>query len=303
MSDALVIAGPTASGKSAVALRLAQILGGEIINADAMQVYQELRVLTARPSKAEEAMVPHHLYGVATGDDAYSAGRYARAAAAVVAAVRDRGRLPIIVGGTGLWLQALTRGLSPIPSIPDKIMRAADERIEDGGLPAFRAEVLAVDSAMEWLAPNDRQRHIRAWAVYQATGQPLSAWQAVPPQPVTDAAFAGYVLCPDREVLYQQCDARLRQMLDQGALDEVRLLMDKGLDATAPVMKAVGVPELTGSLEGTMGTEAAIAAAQQATRRLAKRQMTWFRGQAGDWPRYDDADALVTAIIATRSAF
>lgn len=293
MPNAIVIAGPTASGKSALALTLAEKLGGEIINADAMQVYRDLRILTARPTEAEEGMVPHHLYGVADGADAWSAGRFAREAAKVVEDIAARGKVPIVVGGTGLWLKALTVGLSPIPPVPDEVQAEAAARLLEVGMDSFREEVLANDPAMAALKPMDRQRHLRSWSVYRTTGKPLSEWQAEPPQPVTDIPFNGYVLCPPREQLYDQCNTRFEKMVEIGALEEVRGLRQRALPDHLPVMKAVGGPELTSYLAEDMSLPEAIAAAQQATRRLAKRQMTWFRGQAGDWPVFETGKGII----------
>ncbi|MEM9422263.1 MAG: tRNA (adenosine(37)-N6)-dimethylallyltransferase MiaA [Pseudomonadota bacterium] len=297
MPNAIVIAGPTASGKSSLAIELAEVLGGEIINADAMQVYGEVRILTARPSEADEMAVPHHLYGVASGADAWSAGRFARAAATAAEEVAGRGRLPLIVGGTGLWLKALTQGLSPMPNVPLEVVNEARERLSSLGLEVLREEVLAADPAMSSLKPNDIQRHLRAWSVHRATGKPLSEWQALPLQLVTALSFEGYVLAPLREALYRQCNVRFNQMIEEGALDEVRTLLGLSLSAHLPLMKAVGVPELAAFLAGKHSLEEAKAAAQQSTRRLAKRQMTWFRGQAPHWPRYETSQAAYDAII------
>ncbi|RFB01572.1 tRNA (adenosine(37)-N6)-dimethylallyltransferase MiaA [Parvularcula marina] len=293
MSDALVIAGPTASGKSAAALSLAARLGGEIVNADAMQVYADLRILTARPSFADEAEMPHHLYGVSPGDDPWSAGRFARAAATEIEEITARGRLPIIVGGTGLWLKALTEGLSPMPEISDAIMARAAARLEEAGMEGFREELLTRDLHMEWLEPNDRQRHLRAWAVHEATGTPLSEWQKRPPEKVTSAEFRKAALIPPRELSHEAVRRRLDEMIEEGALAEVEALLAKGYAAELPVMKAVGVPEFARHLAGEASLEAAIEKVVIATRQLVKRQSTWLNNQFAEWERAESPDGLI----------
>ncbi|MEM6649297.1 MAG: tRNA (adenosine(37)-N6)-dimethylallyltransferase MiaA [Pseudomonadota bacterium] len=296
MSEAIVITGPTASGKSYIAMQLAQEGRAEIINADALQVYENLRILTARPTAAEEEAVPHHLYGEVAGEEAWSAGTYARAAAERVEDVIARGKTPLVVGGTGLWLKALVEGLSPIPDVPPSIMAEARRRYNHVGKTAFREEVLAADPRMAWLNENDTQRHLRAWSVYRATGRALSHWQKRPPLAVTDVGFRCFVLLPERTTLYARCDERFDQMLDHGAVEEVETLLSLNLPLTLPVMKSVGVPELTAYIRGEMNLEEASVAAQQATRRLAKRQMTWFRGQAADWPCFGHAEDMLGEI-------
>ena len=290
MKDAMIlIAGPTASGKSAAALDLAERQGGEIVNADAMQVYRDLRIVTARPSPEEEARATHHLYGVADGADAWSAGRWAREAAPIIDDVVGRGRTPIIVGGTGLYFTALTDGLSPIPDIPAEIREAATARRETLGPEQFRQEVIAADPDMARLPAGDAQRLIRAWEVFDATGKPLSYFQGLPRKPVVAHTAVKLVIEPPRETLYARCDARAAAMLSDGAIDEVRRLLARSLDPDLPVMKALGVPEISAFLNGDLDEAACLAALQQSTRRFAKRQLTWFRNQAADWPRAADA--------------
>lgn len=287
-----VIAGPTASGKSALALRLAERLGGEIINADAMQVYADLRVLTARPSASEEAMVPHHLYGVSPGNDPWSAGRFASAAARAIADVTGRGKVPIVVGGTGLWLKALTVGLSPVPEVAACDVAAAEADWVAMGSDAFRQRLILVDPAMANLKPLDRQRHVRAWSVYAATGRALTSWQAEPPTPPSTAYFCPLVLLPDRRTNYDYANARFMMMVDEG-VREVASLVARDWPQHLPVMKAVGVPELSAFIDGRSSRQAAIEAAQQSTRRLIKRQSTWFNGQFADWAHVQDAEAAL----------
>lgn len=298
--SAIVIAGPTASGKSAAALKVASVLGGTIINADAMQVYADLRVLTARPTDEDLALAPHALYGVSPGDDPWSAGRFARAAASIVDDVMAAGGVPIVVGGTGLWLRALMVGLSPIPTVPGEVAAAALDHLKDVGAAAFRADVLKVDPAMAKLAPGDTQRHLRAWSVWKATGRPLSDWQAEPPKPLTPARFSPHYLTPPRPKLYANCDARFDAMLAAGALDEVEKLSAKRLPAHLPVMKAVGVPSLLAHLREQLSVSDAATQAKMDTRRLAKRQTTWFRTDAAAWPRFETAEALATYVLAKR---
>lgn len=281
------IAGPTASGKSGAALALARTVGGEIVNADAMQVYRDLRIVTARPSPEEESAVPHHLYGVLGAEEACSAGRWARMAADLIADIHTRETRAIVVGGTGLYFRALAEGLSPIPETPPEIREAAAVRREALGAVAFREEVLGRDPAMEHLAENDAQRLQRAWEVFEATGKPLSYYQSLPREPLIDGPVQKAVIELPREMLYARCDERAAQMLEEGAVEEVRELLSLELDPSLPVMKALGVPEIAGLIRGEYSADEALAMLQQNTRRFAKRQSTWFRNQAADWQRYD----------------
>jgi tRNA dimethylallyltransferase len=290
-SPIVLIAGPTASGKSALALWLAQRIGGEIVNADALQLYADLRILSARPSPAEEAIVPHHLFGVADAADGWSVGRWARAAAPLLEQIRARGRTPIVVGGTGLYFRALTEGLAEIPETPASVEAAVAAELAAGGEAAIRRRLAAVDpQAAARIFPGDLQRLTRALAVADATGRALSAWQADTRPLLAPQAWRGVALAPPRAALYARCDARMTQMMAAGALDEVRALLARGLSAALPAMKAVGVPELAAHLAGETSLEAATALARQATRRYAKRQLTWLRNQTPDWPRLDAAD-------------
>lgn len=286
-SPILLIAGPTASGKSSLALRLAREIGGEIVNADALQLYRDLRVLTARPSVDEEAQAPHRLFGVADAADGWSVGRWLRAAQDVLAQASG----PVIfVGGTGLYFKALTEGLAEIPPVPAAVREAIAARFDAEGEAAFRAALAKVDPrAAERIAPGDRQRLARAMEVHAATGKALSDWQADTSGAVSD--FSAVVLEPPREDLYARCDTRLEQMVVQGALEEARALVARGLSPALPAMKAVGMRELAAHLRGETTLEAAIAAAQQETRRYAKRQMTWLRNQTPGWPRITGIDA------------
>jgi tRNA dimethylallyltransferase len=286
-----LIAGPTASGKSALALRLARATGAEIVNADSMQLYRDLPILSARPSPEEEAQVSHHLFGTVDAADGWSVGRWLRAATAVLAGVGRRGRPAVVVGGTGLYFRALTHGLAEIPQVPAEVRREAEAHYERMGEGPFRARLAVQDpAAAKRIAPGDRQRLIRAWEVYAATETPLSHWQATGDPTLTAGAWAAVALEPPREALYARCDARLEAMVGAGAIEEVRALMARNLDPALPAMKAVGVREFASHLRGETGLPQALAAAQQETRRYAKRQTTWMRGQMADWPRLTEID-------------
>lgn len=276
----LVLAGPTASGKSALALDLAESLGGEILNADSMQVYRDLPILTAQPPRADKARVPHRLYGFLDIDDACDAQRWAELAAGEIADIHRLGKLPIVTGGTGLYLRALVAGFSPLPDIPVDIRETARAAIAQEGGVAIHARLQAHDPVIAArLAPNDQQRIARAWEVWLATGKPLSWWQAQPPVPPTRHRFATIVLLPDRAQLYAGIDARFLGMLAHGALDEVRAAEALPAASAAGGRKALGYAELAAWARGEIDRETAILAAQQASRRYAKRQMTWFRHQ------------------------
>lgn len=277
----VIVTGPTAGGKSGLALALAQRLNGAIVNADSMQVYRDLRVLTARPSEAEEALVPHRLFGVLGAEERCSVGRWLEMAVEAIAATRAAGRLPIVVGGTGMYLKALTQGLALVPEVPAGVTAESTALYEDLGGEAFRDRLAALDpEAAHTLPPGDRQRLIRAHAVAVATGQTLAAWQAAHPEdgPVAGPFFTVLVL-PPRAALYASCDGRFTEMLDQGAADEVRALMARGLDPSLPAMRAVGVRELAAAMDGEATWDLAADKSRQATRNYAKRQMTWFRHQ------------------------
>lgn len=279
-----LIAGPTASGKSALALRLAEASGAEIVNADSMQLYAGLRVLTAGPSPEETARAPHHLFGSVDPADGWSVGRWLRAASEVIADIRGRGRPVVVVGGTGLYFRALTQGLAEIPEVPADVRAEAAADFERMGEAAFRARLAEVDpAAAARIAPGDRQRLCRAWEVFAATGQALSDLQRTGAPAIAD--WSAVALEPPRPALYARCDARLHAMVREGALEEVRALIARNLDPALPAMKAVGVREFAAHLHGEISLEAAVEAAQQETRRYAKRQITWMRGQMAGWPR------------------
>ncbi|MES2896328.1 MAG: tRNA (adenosine(37)-N6)-dimethylallyltransferase MiaA [Pseudomonadota bacterium] len=287
-----LIAGPTASGKSALALRLARAIGAEIVNADALQLYADLRVLSARPSPEEEAQAPHHLFGIADAADGWSVGRWVRAATGVLDEIAARGRPAVVVGGTGLYFSALTLGLADIPAIPAAARDQAQAEFETLGEDAFRARLADADPAAAGrIAFGDRQRLVRAWEVFAATGTALSDWQARTSPILAADTWNAVALEPPREALYARCDARLEAMIGQGALGEVAALAARELSPDLPAMKAVGYRELAAHLRGETSLETAIAAAQRETRRYAKRQSTWLRGQMIGWPRIDSVAA------------
>ena len=279
LAPVILIAGPTASGKSALALELAAALGGTIINGDALQIYRDLRILSARPDDAALARVPHRLYGYLDAAERGSAGRWRELALAEIADTHTAGRLPIVVGGTGLYLRALQHGLAAIPPIPPAIRAEAAALYRALGGAAFRERLAGLDPvAAPRLSSGDRQRLMRAWEVVSATGRTIGAWQARPAGALP-YRLASILLAPPREALYAACDARFRGMIAAGALDEATALAARGLDPELPAMKGVGIPELLRHLRGEISLDEAVAAAQRATRRYAKRQMTWFRHQ------------------------
>lgn len=288
----LLIAGPTASGKSALALRVAEAIGGEIVGADALQIYRDLPLLSAQPSAEELARVPHHLVGTVDGTDGWSVGRWLTAATAALAGIAARGRPAVVVGGTGLYFRALTHGLAEIPQVPATAREEAARTFDLLGENAFRAALAVHDpAAAARIAAGDRQRLSRAFEVAIATGRSLSDWQAqAAPPPLPAGSWRGVVLEPPREALYARCDLRLETMIGQGVLEEVRTLTARKLDAALPVMKAVGVREFAAHLAGELSLAEALSLAQQETRRYAKRQTTWFRNQAPDWPRIAEID-------------
>ena len=283
-----LIAGPTASGKSALALALAEATGAEIVNADSMQLYADLRLLTARPSAAEEARAPHHLYGIADAGEAWSVGRWLRAALPVLDALRERGRPAVVVGGTGLYFRALTHGLANTPEVGARHRAEAQARFDIQGEAGFRAGLRAVDGPAEAaIAPGDRQRLTRALEVALATGRPLSDWRADTRPSLAPGSWRGVVVEPPRGALFARCDARLQAMVEEGALEEVGRLLARRLSPDLPAMKALGVREFGRALAGEMTLQAALEQAQRQTRRFAKRQSTWFRNQTPNWPRWD----------------
>lgn len=282
-----LIAGPTASGKSRLALEIAGRTGAVIVNADSQQLYADLRVLTARPSVEEEARAAHHLYGTVDAAEAWSVGRWTRAVMPVLEELRAEGRPALIVGGTGLYFNALTQGLADIPDVPLAAREEAMALYDTEGESAFRLRLTTFDPpAAAAIEAGDRQRLTRAYAVARATGRSLSDWRASTRPLLAPGTYDRLVIEPDRQALYAASDARVVTMLGTGALAEVTALIERCLDPALPAMKAVGVREIAGHLTGETSLAEATSAMQQATRNYAKRQLTWFRNQCADWPRH-----------------
>ena len=283
---AILIAGPTASGKSSAALKLAQACNGAIINADSMQVYGELRILSARPSAADEAVVPHHLYGSVAAAQAYSTGMWVEDVALLLETIWSQGRTPIIVGGTGLYFYALENGLSPVPDIAVEVREKWREKLAAQGVAPLYDALKSLDYPMaEKLKPNDSQRIVRALEVVEATGVSLSEWHA---RDRSTPVLAGddivrLVVSVERQEIYRRCDQRLDMMIEAGGLDEVRDLLALNLDPRLPAMKALGVPQLRQYLKGEVALEYAIEKTKTETRRYAKRQLTWIKRNMIAW--------------------
>ncbi len=294
-SACILVAGPTASGKSRLALDLAARHGGFVVNADSMQVYGELRVLTARPSPADEAAAPHRLYGHVPARERYSVGRWLGDVAAVLSEARREGRPAIVVGGTGLYFKALTEGLAAVPVIPAQVSAAIRAESEGVATPELHARLAALDPQdAAAIRVNDRARVLRALEVVTATGRSLAEWQRVAAAPplVDPSTAERIVLAPDRAQLHARIAARAERMLEEGALAEVAALAALRLDPQLPAMKAIGVRELMALEAGALSRDRALATIATETRRYAKRQSTWLRNQMGDWPRAADAAAL-----------
>lgn len=288
---AILIAGPTTSGKSALALSMAERYGGEIVNADSMQIYADMRVLTARPSAEDEARVPHHLYGVLGAGEHCSAGKWSRLALGIIADIEARGRVPVVVGGTGLYFRTLVEGLSPIPSVPDDVRAAVRAEVAEAGEGAH-ALLKAVDPVLaEVIRPSDRQRIARGIEVARGTAKPLSQWHLEPPRPLITGRLGRFVLAPEREWLRARCDLRFDLMVEAGALDEARHMASLGLDASLPSMKALGLRPLIDYVSGKIELSEAVAKGKAETRAYAKRQETWFRTQMIAWERLSTQDS------------
>lgn len=275
---AIVFAGPTASGKSAAALAAAREFGGTVINADSMQVYRELAILSARPDAAALAAAAHQLYGVISARESCSAARWRALALAEIDAALAAGTVPILAGGTGLYIEALAKGLAPVPEIPPAVREEARKLIVAEGAAAFHARLARLDpAAAEMLRPSDRQRLVRAWEVKTATGRSLGDWQREAHAAGDAPELLTFVFLPPRDVLYAACDRRFAAMIAAGAIEEVKALLALDLDPVLPAMKAVGVREIADYVRGEIGMARMIELGQQATRRYAKRQYTWFR--------------------------
>lgn len=284
---AILIAGPTASGKSAVALALAERLGGVVINADSMQVYRDLGILTARPTPADEARAPHALYGFVSGAEAYSAGRYAGDAARALAEARASRRVPIFVGGTGLYFKVLLSGLSPVPAADPDVRSYWRAQAAARPAPELHALLGKRDPEMAArLMPSDRQRVVRALEVLESTGISLAHWQRTPGEPILrEDETLRLLVAPDRAAHDDAIDRRFDLMMQAGALNEVRALLALGLSDELPIMRALGVRPLAAHLAGNLSLDEAVAAAKLETRQYAKRQMTWFRRNMIAWQK------------------
>ncbi len=290
MVGLIIVGGPTGAGKSALALDLAQRLGGAIVNADSMQQYRELRIVTARPTLADHARAPHYLYGGRAADRPGSAGQWLQQAIQVIDEITTQERVPIVVGGTGLYLRALLHGIAPIPEIPAGIREKTSEAFDRLGVPGFHEEFAKRDPELgRELKPGDRQRLIRAAEVLEATGRSLRYWQALPrrrallPEPIV-----GVALMPPRAELHARIEKRMHRMLEAGALTELEALRALKLDPNVPLMKAVSVPEFLAHLDGKLDLATATERAIAKTRQFAKRQMTWFRHQLPELEVMDD---------------
>ncbi|MEC8515109.1 MAG: tRNA (adenosine(37)-N6)-dimethylallyltransferase MiaA [Pseudomonadota bacterium] len=274
----LMICGPTAAGKSGLALALAERYGGVIINADSMQLYADLRVLTARPDVSEEARVPHRLYGVLDGAERASVASWLTMATREIQTARDAGRLPILAGGTGLYFHAAMKGLAPVPDVPPDIHAECIAEYAERGGEAFRRDLLELDPVLgSQLHDGDSQRLVRAMGVVRASGRALSAWQADPHEGAIAGRPVRVAMMPPREELYEKINTRFSAMMEGGARSEVSTLAARGLAPSLPVMKAIGVREIMALQAGDIDEARAVELASRDSRRYAKRQMTWIR--------------------------
>lgn len=286
--DAILITGPTASGKSALAVRLAEQHNGVVINADSMQVYDTLRVLTARPSEEDMQGIPHHLYGHIPASSLYSTGEWLREISALLAELRVESRLPVIVGGTGLYFKALTGGLSDMPTIPADIRERYRQRLIEEGSAPLHQELQARDPEMATvLKPSDGQRIVRALEVLEATGNSIRTYQTTSgPMIVNPDRAQKLVVLPERSILHERINRRFENMMQSGAVEEVEALLSLDLPPDSTALKAIGVSQIAEMLAGRMSQEDVTEKSAAATRQYAKRQMTWFRNQMGeDWQR------------------
>lgn len=276
----VVVAGPTATGKTDLALALAGEFGGVIINADSQQRYRDFPILTAQPTPADRARIPHRLFGDLAADDVSNAVEWAAKAAAEIQAARDQKLVPIVVGGTGLYLRVLMQGVADVPPIPDDVREAGRALLAEMGNEAFHRLLAERDPVSAARIPaGNTQRLARAWEVVEATGTPLPVWQEAPAQPAVKAAFFSVLIMPPREEIIAACAARFAGMLEAGALGEVEAARAKGISETAPAMNALGARELADFLAGRLDRDGAVRWAEIATRQYAKRQATWFRNQ------------------------
>lgn len=293
---AIVFAGPTASGKSALALKLAERINGVVVNADSMQVYEDVPTLTARPSEQETEKVEHKLYGFLSCYDKFSVSDWIDEAARVTGEIASAGKVPVFAGGTGMYLQTLEEGISPLPDIPDEIRSKVRERFNQIGYEAFLSEFVQKDPLVRLTDP---QRLIRAAEVFETTGKSIVYWQSLPFEKRVKADFFNILVSPPREVLYERCDARFDKMMENGAVEEVEALLLKNPPPDALVMKALGVREIQSWLNGETTREEAVMRAQQMTRNYAKRQTTWFKHRfKADLTLFDgNFDTILTNVL------
>ena len=296
--ECLAILGPTGIGKSGLSLSVAAALDGEIINADSIQTYRGLEIGTSKPTAKDRKLVPHHLLDFLDPAERFSAGEFALRATSVVADIRQRRRLPLVVGGNGFYLRALFDGLSPIPTVPSKVREELEERLLAEGLEALYEELLCVDAkTAARISPNDRQRILRALEVVAATGRPLSSWQEERRRKLEFSVLRIGLTCA-RDVLYDRLALRARRMLESGWLEEVRGLLEAGIEEDSPAFQAIGYRELAAHLRGDITLDQATSALLQATRRYAKRQLTWFRGEPGiRWFVVDSRERLSSEVL------
>lgn len=294
MTRSILIAGPTAAGKTALALHAAQVLDGEIINADSMQIYDGLHLITARPDASETTQAPHHLFGSVDPSKRWSVGEWSLAALDLIQEIKARGKTPILVGGTGLYFLSLTQGLAPVPEIDAASRKRTENLIETEGLEGLRREADRLDPvSAQRIEPADAQRLQRVVEVGYATGEALSDFHKQTQAPLEVDAWTGVIIDPDRQKLYQRIEDRFDSMMKQGALEEVDAFAKRGLDPLLPAMKALGIPPLMTHLRGEMDLEDAISLSKRDSRRYAKRQLTWFRNQHADWNRIDSLDPKI----------
>ena len=290
MRKIILLGGPTASGKSSLALEWARQHDGEIVNADSMQIYRELKIITACPGVDEMEQTPHHLYRILKGDDPCSAQRWRDLARSVIDDIWSRGKMPIIVGGTGLYLKALVYGLSKVPEIESSIRQEVRTEVTELGSEIAHKKLSELDPEMALrLAPGDSQRISRALEVILSTGQSLALWQAEPETGGLidqDVEMSKHILLRDRAELYERCNQRFKRMIEQGdVIEEVRALISFKYPNNLPVMKSLGVPQIIDFIKGNSTFEDTITLSQIATRQFSKRQMTWFRNQFSDWEK------------------
>ena len=299
LAPVLAIVGPTATGKSALAMALASALGGEIVNADALQVYRGFDIGTAKPGLEERGRVPHHLIDILEPEERYSAGEFARRARAAIAEIQGRGRVPLVVGGSGLYLRALCEGLSPVPPGDPEVRQRLRERLEAEGLAPLREELRRLDPpTAERLGAGDTQRVLRALEVALVSGRPLSSWTAEQPFGTQGIATIRVGLTLPRGILYDQIAGRVTLMLEAGWLDEVAGLLQRGLSPTLPAFQAIGYRQLVRYLRGTVSLELAVADIVRETRRFAKRQETWFRKEpAVAWFSAQDLERQIPGVL------